>query len=46
MNFPESTGATPPIADSPKSGSSTSSVAESSPSYGIVPTLKLAGMSP
>uniref|UniRef100_A0A0A9DBZ3 Uncharacterized protein n=1 Tax=Arundo donax TaxID=35708 RepID=A0A0A9DBZ3_ARUDO len=43
---PESTGATRPIAASPKSGSKTSSVASSSPSSGIVRTLKLAGIKP
>jgi hypothetical protein len=43
---PESTGATRPIADSPKSGSRISSNASLLPSKGTDLTLKLAGINP
>jgi hypothetical protein len=43
---PESTGATRPMADSPKSGSRTSSNASLFPSKGTDWTLKLAGINP
>ncbi|BAS71919.1 Os01g0332150 [Oryza sativa Japonica Group] len=46
QNLPESTGATRPIADSPKSGSKTSSNASLLSSRGTALILKLAGIKP